>query len=218
MKNKISKRKFYNKFDYKVSLRIEGCGSLRYHSVLDSKKWLEDGTLPKFYLSDQVKLAVIVNKDILICLCDMLLKYDNDSWNKRIEGDCIDIYTSNKELVDELQTNLVDRIICVFEPCGNAAKPGTIKVKKLPGEIYNYRVYLLPHKLRDNTDEKLKYISWIKNQSSRIKITESVENWFYKTQWNWDPRYILIDEESTLLMLKLRNPELVGRIYKFVID
>lgn len=217
MKTKISKRKFYNKFDYKVSLQIEGCGSLRYHNISDSKIWLENGTLPKFYLSDRIKLAVIVNKDILICLCDVLMKYNNDIWHKRIEGDLIDIYTSNKDLVDELQTNLVDRVTCVFEPCTDTIKPGTIKVKKLPGEIYNYRVYLLPHKLRGNLEEKAKYISWIKNQSSRIKITESVENWFYKTDWNWDPRYILVDEQSTLLMLKLRNPEIIGRVYKFVI-
>lgn len=191
---------------------------MRYHNISDSRSWLENGTLPKFYLSDRVKLAIIQNKDVLICLCDVLLKYDNDIWNKRIEGDCIDIYTSNKELVNELQTNLLDRVTCVFEPSADAAEPGTIKVKKLPGEIYNYRVYLLPHKLRGDLDEKTKYISWIKNQNSKVKITESVENWFYKTDWNWDPRYVLVDEESTLLMLKLRNPELVGRIYRFVID
>lgn len=197
-------------------MQIEGCGSLRYHSIADSKTWLEDGTLPKFYLSDRVKLSVIQNKDVLICLCDVLLKYNTDVWHKRIERDSIDIYTSNKDLVDELQTNLMDRVTCVFEPCDDAVEPGTIKVKKLPGDIYNYRVYLLPHKLRGDTEEKTKYISWIKSQNSRVKITESVENWFYRTDWNWDPRYVLVDEESTLLMLKLRNPELVGRIYRFV--
>ena len=218
MKTKISKRKFYNKFDYKITLKIEGCGSLRYHTILDSKNWLNDGTLPKFYLSDRVKLAVIQNKDVLICLCDILLKYSNDLWQKRIERDSIDIYTSSRDLIEELQTNLVDRIVHIFEPREDAVMPGTINVKKLPGDIYNYRVYLLPHKLRDNSDEKEKYVSWIKNQKSRIKITESVENWFYKTQWNWDPRYVLVDEESTLLMLKLRNPELVGRVYKFIIN
>ena len=218
MKTKVSKKKFYNKFDYKVTLQIEGCGSLRYHSIKDSKQWLEDGSLPKFYLSDRVKLAVIQNKDILICLCDVLLKYNQDIWHKRIEGDSIDIYTSNKDLVDELQTSLVNKVTCVFEPGNDEVKPGTIKVKKLPGDTYNYRVYLLPHKLRDKEEEKEKYVSWIKNQNNRIKITESVEKWFYKTQWNWDPRYVLVDEESTLLMLKLRNPELVGRIYRFVID
>lgn len=217
MKTKISKRKFYNKFDYKVSIKIEGCGSLRYHSIIDSKAWLENGMLPRFYLSDRAKLAVIQNKDILICLCNVLLTYDNDIWHKRIEGDSIDIYTSNKDLVDELQINLLDRVTCVFEPCDDAVEPGTIKVKKLPGDIYNYRVYLLPHKLRGDSDEKAKYISWIKNQNSRVKITESVENWFYKTDWNWDPRYVLVDEENTLLMLKLRNPEVVGRVYKFIL-
>lgn len=217
MKTKISKRKFYNKFDYKVTLKIEGCGSLRYHTISNSKNWLEDGTLPKFYLSDRVKLAVLQNKDLLICLCDVLLNYNGDSWQKRIEGDSIDVYTSNRDLVKQLQTNLQEKVTCIFEPSESAVEPGTMNVKKLPDGIYNYRVYLLPHKLHDNL-EKEKYVSWLKNQQKKIKITESVENWFYKTQWNWDPRYVLVDEESTLLMLKLRNPELVGRVYKFIIN
>lgn len=217
MKTKISKRKFYNQFDYKITLKIEGCGSLRYHSIADSRLWLKDGTLPKFYLSERVQLSVIQNKAILICLCDILLKYDNNTWHKRIEGDSIDIYTSNRDLLDDLQTNLMNKVTCIFEPGEDIVKPGTIKVKKLPQEIYNYRVYLLPHKLRGDPDEKAKYVSWIKNQASRIKITESVEKWFYKTEWNWDPRYILVDNESTLLILKLRNPEIIGRVYKFIV-
>lgn len=216
MKTKISKRKFYNQFDYKVTLEIEGCGSLRYYNILDSKNWLEDGTLPKFYLSDRVKMSLIKNKNVLIYLCEVLLRYSNSDWRKRIEGDNIDVYTSNKNLVDELQTSFLERVTCVFEPDKDVAEPGTIKVKKLPGNIYNYRVYLLPHKLKGQEHEKEKYISWITSQKEKIKITESVKNWFYKTEWNWDPRYVLVDEESTLLMLKLRNPEIVGRIYKFV--
>lgn len=216
MKTKISKRKFYNKFDYKISLKIKGCGSLRYHTISDSKIWLENNTLPKFYISEITQLSIIENRNILINLCEILLKYDKNQWHKRIEGDCIDIYTSEKDIVDDLCANLSDNIICVFEPCQEPALPGTIRVKKLPGEIYNYRVYLLPHKLRDLREEKEKFISWIKSQQTKIKISNSVENWFINTNWNWDPRYILVDEESTLLMLKLRNPEIIGRIYKFV--
>ena len=77
-------------------------------------------------------------------------------------------------------------------------------------------MFLLPHKLRNDKEEKKRYAEWIKNQQGKIKITLAVENWFHKTDWNWDPRYVLVDEESTLLMLKLRNPELVGRVYRFV--
>lgn len=217
MKITTSKKVFYNKFNYKISLKIEGCNALRYHSIENSKLWLEAGKLPKFYLSDRTKLSILQNKETLILMCDILISYPANIWNKRIEGDCIDIYTSDEDLIQEIKYKLLDKIIAVFEPCEKKLSPGTIRVKKLPGDTYNFRVYLLPHKLKNNQEEKRKYIDWIKSQNNKIKITESVEKWFYKTEWNWDPRYILVDEESTLLMLKLRNADLVGRIYKFVV-
>lgn len=218
MKIKTSKRKFYNKFNYKISLNIPGCSSLRYYNINDTINWLEQGNFPKFYLSERTQLSVMSNRAILIDLSMLLLKYDNAVWQKRIEREIIDIYTSDLDLVKDLKENLSSYITDVYEPCSADIKPGTINVKKLPGDVYNYRVYLLPHKLKNNTEEKHRYINWVENQKNRIKITESVKNWFYKTDWNWDPRYILVDEESTLLMLKLRNPELVGRIYKFVVS
>lgn len=217
MKIKTSKKKFYHKFDYKISLNIPGCSSLRYHSTSETINWLEQGNFPKFYLSERTQLSVISNRPILIDLCMLLSEYNSDTWQKRIERDNIDIYTSDSDLVKDLKENLSLYITDVYEPCSASIKPGTISVKKLPGDIYNYRVYLLPHKLKNNMEEKQKYISWIRGQKNKIKITESVEYWFYKTDWNWDPRYILVDEESTLLMLKLRNPEIVGRVYQFVI-
>jgi hypothetical protein len=48
-------------------------------------------------------------------------------------------------------------------------------------------------------------------------MSEAVKTWFIHTDWNWDRRYILVDEESTLLMLKLRNSDFMGKIYEYVI-
>ena len=217
MKIKTSKKKFYNKYDYKVTLFIEGCESLRYSSTKDSKEFLENGSLPKFYVSEYRKLKVMENKETLITLCGLLLNYDSDSWQKRIERNHIDIYSKGSELIEEIKSVFPENVTAVFEPSDDPAEPFTLKVKKLPNDIYNYRVFLLPHKLRNSPEEKQKYISWIESQKKKIKMSDSVKNWFIKTDWNWDPRYILVDEESTLLMLKLRNPELVGRTYKFII-
>ena len=216
MKIKISKKKFYHKFDHKITLRIEGCESLRYHSISESKKFLETNVFPRFYLSDQSKLKVLGNKDTLIELCDILTSYEISDWQKRIERGSIDIYAKNSAIIEKIQDRLGDRVVSICKTANDITEPYTLRVKKLPHDIYKYRVFLLPHKLRNDKEEKKRYAEWIKNQQGKIKITLAVENWFHKTDWNWDPRYVLVDEESTLLMLKLRNPELVGRVYRFV--
>jgi hypothetical protein len=50
-----------------------------------------------------------------------------------------------------------------------------------------------------------------------VLISEVVKDWFIKTEWNWDRRYIFVEDAQTLLMLKLRNAEAIGRIYDYII-
>ena len=71
--------------------------------------------------------------------------------------------------------------------------------------------------MSNDVEGKKKHIEWIKSQAPRITCTDAVENWFIKTDWNWDRRYVLVDSEQTLLMLELRNAAVVGRIYKYVV-
>jgi hypothetical protein len=65
---------------------------------------------------------------------------------------------------------------------------------------------------------KQQYLEWVKRQTPRITCTPAIEKWFLTTDWNWDRRYVLVEDESTLLMLKLRNAEVMGRIYNFVVS
>lgn len=216
MKIKTSKKKFYNKYDFKITLGIAGCDLLRYSTVEESKKYLENGKVTKFYFSEARNLSILENKQTLKDLCTVLLTFDKDRWQKRVEGDCIDLYSNDISFIDSIKDNFVDFVTVIYEPPKDSIQPFTMHVKQIPDNRYRYRVFLLPHKLKNNLEEKEKYISWIKSQNLKIKISASVERWFMKTDYNWDPRYVLVDEESTLLMLKLRNPEIVGRIYKFV--
>jgi hypothetical protein len=72
--------------------------------------------------------------------------------------------------------------------------------------------------MNGDKDEKERFISWVKNQNSKIRLTNSVIKWFINTDWNWDRRYVLVEDEATLLMLKLRNSSVVGRVYNYVIS
>jgi hypothetical protein len=75
----------------------------------------------------------------------------------------------------------------------------------------------MPHKMAKDREGKQKYLAWLKSQAPRITCTPAIERWFLTTDWNWDRRYVLVEDESTLLMMKLRGADVVGRVYNFIV-
>jgi hypothetical protein len=161
------------------------------------------------------------NKDTIIALSTLLIEWDEMLWAKRIENSDIDIYTSNKELYEKLLTDFSSLVIVCYAPnerdLSILENTGSIIAKKLPHDKYHYKAFLLPHKIKSKEDKQL-YLNWIEGQGTRILISNTVKEWFIKTEWNWDRRYLLVEDEQTLLMLKLRNSEAIGRVYDYVIS
>jgi hypothetical protein len=162
-------------------------------------------------------------KENIMLLANFLENYNSKLWTKRIESSRIDLYTNDVGFYNKLSIDFNDILIHRFEPDPSTVdqlnvSPSTVIVKKLPHDKYQYRAYLLPHKMAGDKEGKKKYIAWLKTQEGRITCTPAVEKWFMTTEWNWDRRYILVQDESTLLMLKLRNSEVVGRIYNYVVS
>lgn len=219
IKSKKTKRKFYNKWLYKVSLRVEGAFAFRVYDL----KTLEQMTIGSSNQELSNRYDKIKQNDIAVIrnLLIFLQSLDPDAWSKRIERSCIDIYTNDKDIFDNLSIQFNDIVIQKFEPLEGTLdqlnSSSTIITKKLPHDKYRYRVYLQPHKLAGDIEGKKKYVEWVKNQSPRITCTPAIEEWFIKTNWNWDRRYVLVEDEQTLLMMKLRNSEVVGKIYNFVV-
>jgi hypothetical protein len=220
-KIKLTSRKFYGKWLYKISLRQAGCAIFRNYKF-DYIKDLCQGDLEsvRSYSTHQ---KAYTNRENILRLCEVLEKYDPKIWTKRIENNNLDLYTNDLEFYQTVSQEFQDTVVHQFEP-----DPATIDlltnsssavaVKKLPHDRYQYRVYLLPHKMAGDREGKQRYIEWLKNQGDRVTCTPAVENWFIRTDWNWDRRYILVENESTLLMLKLRNSEVVGRIYNYILS
>lgn len=222
-KTKITNRKFYNKWLYKVSLRITGAGMFRMHSLDDLKDFclqpkIEDG----YFGGHNLKAKAHDNRETILNLVEFLLAQPSDLWSKRIETSQIDFYSNDNSFYKELSEKFEESVIHRFEPAEESKdlldQPQTIVAKKLPHGKYSFKVYLLPHKLKGDKESKKKYVDWLKSQNPRITCTKAVESWFIKTDWNWDRRYVLVEDEHTLLMLKLRNSEVVGRIYNYVIS
>lgn len=162
---------------------------------------------------------VRANRYQILTLLNLLNNYPKE-WGKRIESSYVDIYTNNLNLYDELSKVMVNDIIHRYEP--DTAELDllddryTIVSKKLPHDRYQLRVYLQPHKIKDH-NEKLLFLDWLEGQKPRVTLSKSVRDWFLYNYINWDRRYILVEDDATLLMIKLRQANVVGKVYRYVV-
>lgn len=221
MKTQKTSRKFYNKWIYKVSLNIKGANIFRSHSLEDIKEFCQlplDESKPRY----STHMRAAANRDQILELTEFLITQNPSIYTKRIEHVYIDFYTNDRNFYEELSLKFESAVLHRFEPDPATLDlldtPLTIIAAKLPHNRYHYKVYLLPHKMKGDKESKKKYVEWLKTQDPRITCTSAVEKWFIKTDWNWDRRYVLVEDDHTLLMLKLRNSEVVGRIYNYIIS
>lgn len=194
-----------------------GIGVLRYADTVDEviNHLSKTKTDPVWWYKRDAR----ANRYQILTLLNLLNKYPNE-WGKRIECSCIDVYTNNPDLYDNLSQVMEKDVIHRYEP--DLAELDllddryTIVSKKLPHDRYQLRVFLLPHKMKDH-NEKLLFLDWLEGQKPRVTLSKSVRDWFLYNYVNWDRRYILVEDDATLLMVKLRQANVVGKVYRYVV-
>lgn len=214
---KYCQRKFYNKWLYKVTVDLQGGAIFRLYPL---EKVIEFCIEP---ISERLRWGTLKdaskNRENILKVALFFDKNKEKGFNKRIEGNSTDFYTNDKEFYKEMYEHFGDMVIHAFEPMpgyeDKIADSQEIITTKLPHNKYLYKVYLAPHKLKGDLDKKLKFLDWITGQGSKIRISEAVKKWFIKTDFNWDRRYVLVEDEKTLLLLKLRGSDALGRIYSY---
>lgn len=221
MKTLKTNRKFYNKWLYKVSLIVEGSGIFRFYpldQIVEKLKESDHKTYHAHYIVGKAQS----NKNQIQDLTTFFLTLDSSTWTKRLEGNLLDFYTNDRKIYEDISNYFHSSVFHRFEPDENSInlldESKTIVCEKLPHNKYLYRAYLLPHKMAGDRETKQKYLDWLISQKPKITCTPAVQKWFIKTEWNWDRRYVLVEDDYALLMLKLRNSDVVGSIYKYVIS
>lgn len=220
IKPRYTRRKFYGKWLYKITVTVPGVSIFRSKSVSDIMLFCVSDQPDEPYSYSTKDKAYKNRKDIL-CLAELLNNWDNETWSKRIESNVMDIYTNDLEKYTEAGQRLSGLIIQKFEPNLNSIKDlntsTNVIVKKYPHKRYKHKVYLLPHKMDRDRAVRQQYLDWLESQSPRILISDAVKIWFIKTYWNWDRRYVLVEDQQTLLMLKLRSSDVAGKVYDYVL-
>ena len=200
-KIKQTTRKFYNKWNYKISFSFKGISYLRISPPFEAAKRARNPEVEEIGTE--------------------LESLDPNSYSKRLESSLLDVYTNDRVIFDRLYHKFSKNVRNAFSPDDSfenlISKGHHILAKKLPHDRYRYKVFLQPHKIK-SPEEKIQYISWIDNQIPKIHITDTVKQWFLKTSWNWDRRYMYVEDESMLLILKLKKPEALGTVYSFVVS
>lgn len=217
---KKTKRSFYGKWLYKASIMLEGSSVIRYRTLdqlLEYFKEIENKTLQTYSIAFKVK----TNKDKIFNVAKFFDSWSKDLYAIRSEQGILDIYTNDKHLFNSFIENFNSILRSAHQPDNSdialLQNKKNIIVKKYPHDRYKYKVFLLPHRVKD-IDQKHNLLDWVESQNGKITISTALKEWFISTNWNWDRRYVLVEDEKTLLMLKLKNSDAVGSIYDYVIS
>ncbi len=220
LKPKLTKRKFYNKWLYKITLFCPGVSLYRLLGYNETINFLTSpATYTKSVFSSHHK--ALKNKISFLELTTFLSSLNQQDFAKRIESNTIDLYANDADIFDTISSKFESIIVNRYAPTGNNLEllenTDFILTKKLPHNKYRYKIYLLPHKLKGNRDSKNNYLAWLGTQQNRILISESVKYWFQNTDWYWDRRYMYVEDANTLLMLKMRDSQVLGKVYEYIV-
>lgn len=222
-----TKRKFYGKWLYRIGIKVTGISVIRNHGFSETISLLSnldnvDGMILPNSRYDPYFFIPRSHRDCnhIIAVCEVLSKIDPQQFYKRLEYDHLGIYTNDRDLFFQIQTSLSFCVYNVSKPdlcdLDILSKANQIAVADFPHGKYRYKVYLQPHRLNNDRSAKNKFLDWVVSQE-KISISQAVKNWFLVTDWNWDRRYVYVEDEHTLLMLKMRETDVVGKIYEYIL-
>ena len=153
---KKTRRKFYKKWLYKITLNFPGAYALRVYKrdeVIDICNASEPPD--KLYVTWRDK--VWTNRRDVLHIINFLDQYDEKDWKKRVQGNWLDLYTNDLDFYNEVSEEFKSYVVHRFEPdptLKDKIDDGkTILVKKYPKDRFKFRVYLYPHNIKDRQDK-----------------------------------------------------------------
>ena len=223
MKTLRTTKLFYGKWYYKVTLWFKGCEVFAYHSPAE----VVAGLLATSPLDQSCYiLDVICNRQesYILEMARLLSKFPMGTWADRIERCYFSIYTNDNELYNAVITDFYDDVCECYAPNLDDMEllldPKVIVCNKLPHNKYEYKVFVCPSRISGSiaVEERHKLLNWMESQFPKMTCTLSFKKWFIGTWWGSERRYFLVDNENTLLLLRMFHPEIIVSVHKYVVS
>jgi len=100
-KTKITKKKFYGKWLYKITLQVKGAGIFRSKVLEEITDLCKTGKKEE-YQSYTLLYKTLANSEQISDLASFLKSYNQDVWSKRIEHNSIDFYTNELDFYNSI--------------------------------------------------------------------------------------------------------------------
>jgi hypothetical protein len=114
-KVKQTKKSFYGKWFYKVSLKMEGSFIIRNKELQEIASYISsiEGGVHNTYSSSY---KILKNKDHLLKIADFLSAYPKDMYGIRSETGILDLYTNDKVFFEHLLLEFEDIVRICYQP------------------------------------------------------------------------------------------------------
>lgn len=207
---------YYDKYEYKVKLKIKGIGRARFHTNLESftkrikelqaMKWIDSSY--KVTANDLKMIDKFLSWKTTVSKPKMTYRVDTNS---------LTVYANDLKALESI-SKLFDLAEAKFVRAHAVQPSGVIYFKRTPPT--NYRVYFKFGKVENNFYGNLKeLIERYKDSNSPLVPSKSLYRWLNKTT-AWYTTYVSssfsigYNNESDLLLLKLTIPEALGQHFK----
>ena len=117
-KPKLTKRKFYNKWLYKITLFCPGVSLYRLLGYNETINYLVSPTTYKKSVFSSHHKA-LKNKINFLALTTFLSKLNKQDFAQRIESNTIDLYVNDESIFDSLSSTFESIVVNRYAPTGN---------------------------------------------------------------------------------------------------
>lgn len=137
----------------------------------------------------------------------------------RVEGPTFNIYCKDKDLLQQLITELAQWVTKIYEPANdfeyaylyNSTK--AVLCNHLPFKQYCFKVYI---KSTTPVFVREQFKSWISHYDGKIRAPHHTQEWFKKgSGWGWIPT-IYIKDKPTLSMVGLFLGSNIQKVEEFI--
>ncbi len=211
---KKTRKKFYNKYPFKIALFTQMAKSIDY-SICKIQKSSKIHTF-----GNQARR--MAKQDVIQDLAVQLEPFFKDAnCRRRLEGYHLNIFTLTKEDFDKI-LQITERYVTeVHEPGSeedlkffeeNSAKK--ILTDKLPYGSFKYKIYIR-HTM--DHERRLKLANFVKKSPDNVKVSKQSQDWMtLKQRWVWAP-YMFLKDSSSLTMISLFLGTDIKKIEEYVL-